>query len=182
MKRICMPLAVFLLMASCQSPVKGKNGVVYKSAVQYNDYIVKRQTQIIEYILDFAKVSQTDLDSAGRILDLAVNEMDKLTEEIRGMPPFKKDTALRNSAVSIFTFYKTILADDYRQIIEIRKKGTGITEDDLNRMNEIVENIARSEEKYDKKFQLAQRNFAKKNGFKLADNEMQKRIKELSSD
>ena len=69
---------------SCTESVKGKNGVTYKTAVQYNDYIVNRQTTLIKFILDFSKMADSNLDSAGMMLkryasinDLSIEEKDR---------------------------------------------------------------------------------------------------------
>lgn len=51
---------VFAVMAlsACNKPVKGRNGVVYKSAVQYNDYIVNRQTTLMKNVVAFGEMVQ----------------------------------------------------------------------------------------------------------------------------
>jgi hypothetical protein len=179
MKSLALGLLLSSLIA-CLPGVKGKNGVVYKSAVQYNNYIVERQNKIIQQVMQFARVSDTNLDSASALLDLVLNDVSVFIEDISGMPAYKKDTALRNSAVALFTFYADIFKNDYKQIIAIRQKDEFMTEEDLRQINEIVHNLSRREEQYDKRFQLAQKNFAKKNNMTLGENKMQKRLEEMN--
>lgn len=174
--------AFALLLSSliaCQPGEKGKNGVVYQSAVQYNNYIVERQNKIIQQIMQFVRVSDTNLDSASALLDLVLNDVSLFREDISGMPAYKKDTAMRNSAVALFSFYADIFKNDYKQIIALRQRGELMTEEDLQQINEIVHNISQREQQYDKQFQQAQKNFAKKNNMTLSENKMQKQLEEM---
>ena len=108
-------------------------------------------------------------------------EADKMIEEIKGMPPYKGDSALRDAAVSSFSFYKRVFGKDYMDILEIKKKGPeNITEEDMQQANAIVEKISKEEEGYDKRFHEAQQRYADKNNMKLADNKMQKEIDKIN--
>lgn len=177
-------LLIFFLTAfvSCNQPVKGRNGVLYKSASHYNDYIVSRQTAVMKNVMDFVRVSETNLDSAERILDEYVLDLDRIIEEINGMPPYKGDSLLRDAAAATFIFYKRIFSNEYKELIDIRKKGGAFTEEGVTAMNEIVDQITKEEDRYDKAFQNAQRDFAVKNNMKLTDNEMQKQMDKLNKE
>jgi hypothetical protein len=179
-----MKLNIFLvalllpLFYSCNRPVKGDNGVTYKSPVQYNDYIVSRQTKLMKNVLSFGETAQTDIDSAASMLGGFAKETQSMIQEIKGMPPYKGDSSLRDAAVRSFTFYKRVFEEDYVDLINIRKK-EDITEDDMAEMNRIVDKISKEEEGFDKAFHSAQNDFAKKNNMKLRENEMQKKIDEF---
>ena len=166
---------VFSIIA-CNNPAKGRNGVTYKSAVQYNDYIVSRQTKLMQNVLDFVKVTETNLDSAEKMLVNYTGETATTIEDIKGMPAFKGDTSLRDAAVRIFSFYKNVFQNDYSRIINIRKKGDEMTTEDIDEMEKIVDKITREEEGFDKSFHNAQKSFADKNHMKLSENEMQKKF------
>jgi hypothetical protein len=168
-------ILVFSIIA-CNQPVKGRNGVTYKSAVQYNDYIVGRQSKLMQHVLDFAKAAASDLDSAGKMLAEYTSETAATVEDIKGMPAFKGDTSLRDAAVRSFSFYKNVFQNDYTRILQIRKKGDEMTSEDMEEMQRIVDKITREEEGFDKSFHNAQKNFADKNNMKLAENEMQKKF------
>lgn len=172
--------AIFFILAfsiiACNQPVKGRNGVVYKTAAQYNDYIVGRQTKLMEHVLDFAKAAANDLDSAEKMLARYTSETSTTIEEIKGMPAYKGDTSLRDAAVRSFSFYKNVFQNDYTRIIEIRKKGDAMTNEEVEEMQRIVEKITREEEGFDKSFHNAQQRFADKNNMRLGENEMQKKF------
>src|SRR5688572_3259781 len=87
------------IFASCNQVVKGKSGEVYKSATDYNDYIVGRQTTIMKNVMEFVEVSGNDLDSAEQILNRSISKIDQMISEIREMPAYKGDSALRDAAV-----------------------------------------------------------------------------------
>ena len=168
-------ILVFSVVA-CNQPVKGRNGVTYKSAVQYNDYIVSRQSKLMQHVLDFAKAAANNLDSAAKMLAEYTNQTAQTVEDIKGMPAYKGDTSLRDAAVRSFSFYKNVFQNDYTRIIQIRKKGDEMTNEDVVEMQRIVDKITREEEGFDKSFHNAQKNFADKNNMKLAENEMQKKF------
>jgi hypothetical protein len=57
-----------------------------------------------------------------------------------------------------------------------------MTEEGAAKVNSIVEDISKEEEKLDKAFHNAQTEFANKNNMKLMDNSMQKKVNELNKD
>jgi hypothetical protein len=179
MKYLFIALASLAIFVACNNSPKGANGVVYKSAVEYNDYIVSRQTKIMQQVMDFVHASQVDLDSADRMLDTYVADIGGTIKEIEGMPAFKKDTSFRNAAIETFGFYKKIFGNEYKQLINIHKTGQSETEEGQAQMHQIVQSISDEEAKYDQAFHNAQRNFADKNHMKLEQNSMQKDIDKM---
>ena len=180
MKKLFFTLAIVVGFVACKESVKGTNGVTYKTAVQYNDYIVGRQTTLMKNIVTFGAMAQKDLDSAGKLLDIFARETVGYIKEIKGMPPYKGDSSLRDAAVNTFTFYKKVFDTDYRQIIEINKSGESATEEGAAKVNKIVADITKEEAEFDKFFHNAQRNFAETNNMKLIENSMQKKVDEMS--
>ena len=168
-------ILVFGMIACNQAPM-GRNGVAFKSAVQYNDYIVNRQAKHIQNVLDFSKAAGKNLDSAEKMLDKFTGETAIFVEELKDMPAYKGDSSLRDAAVRIFNFYKKVFQIDYPRIIQIRKKGDEMTNEELEEMKDIVGKITRDEEGYDKSFHNIQKNFADKNNIKLTENKMQKKF------
>ena len=172
-------VAAAAFITACNKPVKGTNGVTYKTPVQYNDYIVGRQTELMRKVINFSKAAEIDIDSAANMLKGYATETGKMIEEIKGMPPYKGDSSLRNAAIRSFSFYKKVFEEDYMDIIRIRKKDD-ITQEDVDEMDRIVKKITKEEEGYDKSFHNAQNEFAKKNKMRLRENEVQKEMdKEL---
>jgi hypothetical protein len=165
------------IFIACKQSVKGSNGVVYKTAVEYNDYIISRQSTLIKNVMDFVQVSQTDLDSADKMLDKNVAIISIMINDLNGMPAYKGDSTLRNTGINLFQFYKKVFGNDYKKLIELRKNGEDSAS--IAEINEIVQKVTKEEESYDKNFHNAQRDFAQKNNMKLTDNEMQKNIDKM---
>ena len=182
MKKILFILLLGAGFIACKESPKGANGVTYKSPVQYNDYIVGRQTTLMKNIVAFSEASQINLDSAEKMLDRYVIETSTMIKEIKGMPAYKGDSSLRDAAIQTFGFYKQVFEDDYKQIIQLNKDGENITEDGVAKLNNIVEDISRREEKLDKVFHNAQSAFAREHNMRLTENSMQKKLDELDKD
>ena len=178
MRYLLLSVMIVVGFAACkQSSVKGSNGVTYKSPVEYNDYIVNRQTDLMKKVLEFGKIADISLDSAEAMLKKSVRDAEKMIAEIKGMPPYKGDSALRDAAASSFAFYKKVFEKDYVDILNIRKKGQeNITEDDVTEANRIVDKISKEEEVLDKTFHNAQKDYAEKHKMKLMNNKVQKDI------
>jgi hypothetical protein len=163
--------------------VKGKNGVTYKSAVEYNDYIVNRQTSLIRNILDFSRTADVNLDSAEVKLRSFIKTADEIIKEVSGMPAYKGDTSLRDAAIRSFSFYKKVFEEDYAEYLRLRKKGEQLPLSETDAINEtsaeinrIIQKVTREEENYDKAFHNAQQHYAEKNNMKLTENRIQKEI------
>lgn len=169
-------------LVSCTESEKGKNGVTYKTAVQYNDYIVNRQTTLIKYILEFSKMADSNLDSAGTALKKYARQAEQMIDEVKGMPAYKGDSSLRNAAVHSFTFYKKLFELDYADLLNLRKKNTVMSGEDVVEANRIVDKIGKEEEVLDKGFHNAQKTFAKENKITLMDNKVQQEINEAKKE
>lgn len=175
MKYVSLILLTAVLFASCKQAPKGANGVVYKTPAQYNDYIIDRQSTVIKNIMEFSKTAETDLEAAKSLLSKYATQTDSLIVDLKGMPDYNGDSALRNAAVNLFGFYKNIFGGAYKEMVDIRINGG-----DEAAIQAIVERITREEEGFDKSFQNAQKAFVKKNKMELKENEMQKEIDKLN--
>src|SRR5688572_16131222 len=87
---------VAVIAVACKSEIaKGPNGVTYNSAVQYNEYIVERQARLMKNILGFVELAESRPDTAQKMLDQYVNETGIMITELKGMPSYGGDSALR---------------------------------------------------------------------------------------
>lgn len=180
LRKICFFLVIVIV--SCNESVKGTNGVAYKTPIAYNDYIVSRQNELIKKIIQLAEVANTNLDSASRLLNKYELETTSLIKDVSGMPAYKGDSALRDAAISTFSFYKKMFNHDYRRLLELRMSGNAESEEEIAEMKSIVEKISRDEEKYDKTFHNTQQDFAAKNKMKLIENELQQKINKIKDE
>jgi hypothetical protein len=179
MRIVCLITFLLIIVSACQHPPKGRNGVVYKNAVEYNDYIISRQNNVIKKIIEFSKLSGTGLDSANELLDNYARETAKLIVELQGMPPYKKDSVFRDAAISNFKFYKKVFEGDYKELLALRKRDDLDMEELQKELDAITERITIEEEKLDKQFHKAQSGFAKDNNIKLTENSLTKELEKL---
>jgi hypothetical protein len=176
MKHLFFSLLFFICLVACKPPLKGKNGEVYKSAVDYNNYIISKQNILVQKMMDVKEVADKNLDSAGIVLDKDVAEIDGMITDIKGMPAYNGDSTFRNAAVDVFIFYKKVFGNEYKQILDIRRQDDSLTTENSDALNKIVESISHQEEKYDKAFHNAQKIFAEANNMRLEENHLQNKI------
>ena len=105
--RVLLPLLILLIL-----PL-GSFAQKFTTAVQYNDYIVTNQNQIIEEMLAL----NAALDTDGETAETVHAKRKKLLETINGnikkvqsMPAYESNVDLRNSAVALFKFYKKMFS------------------------------------------------------------------------
>lgn len=174
--RTFLTIATMVFLTSCDSQTKGKNGVVYRSAVQYNQYIMDNQKSVINIMLEFGKAINHSFDSADHALDKGAMITEEAITNVKGMPAFHGDSAFRDAAVRSFEFYKDVLGNEYRQIVAIRRKQENKTDSDLVFLKSLPAEIGKREEKFDRAFHNAQQTFADHNHLTLVRNEMQDKI------
>ena len=161
----------YMILISCNPPVKGKNGQVYRNAAEYNNYIIERQSTIMKDIARFVRVSNTSLDSADKELDRSIPGLARMRTEIGDMPLYKGDSSLRNSAIRLFSFYNRLFTEDYKQLLLFWRTNGRQTRLGINETNRVIEKITLEEEKYDKDFHNTQKDFAEKNHMKIKESD-----------
>ncbi|MBI3139861.1 MAG: hypothetical protein HYZ15_14885 [Sphingobacteriales bacterium] len=175
-QRAALLLLTVLLLFACKQPVKGKNGITYKTPADYNDYIISRQTRLIKNIITLGRVAGTHVDSAYGMLDTLAAEASRVIDEIKGMPPYREDSAFRDAAVRSFGFYKKLFNEGYKRILFIRQQGGDETEEGSREILDITDKIKREEETLDKQLHNAQTGFAEKYHMKMRPNTIQQEI------
>ena len=148
-------------------------------AIDYNDKIIGLQSRIVKGMIDFSK-SFENADGAQMEKKHAelVATIEGVVKEAQTIGPFEDSTQFRDAAIEMFGFYDSIAKKEYLEIVNILKKEAP-AEEDLTRINEIVNSISTREEMLDKKFQGIQRAFAGKHNIQLVDNKMQRQIDNL---
>ena len=150
----------------------------FASALEYNNYIVARQTAVAQLILQFANDSKTDLAKASQTIDEAIAKVDQTITDVQAMPDWNGSTALRDNALPLFKFYKIIFSEDYRRVIAMKKDNV-ISQDEKTEYNQIMERITTTENTLDTNFKTAQAEFASSNGLGVATNDMQQKIDDM---
>lgn len=149
----------------------------FSSAVEYNDYIVKMQQEIIADVLKFS--SEQNINKVEQIVQDAVPKIENDITAIANMPDWKGNTELRDKSLELFKFYKETFSKDYMDIINVSKDGK-VTEAEKNKILQIQTSITAKEAKLDEAFKKAQQDFARSNNMIIADNPMQKDIDNLN--
>ncbi len=175
-QRLVTLLLLIPLFYACKEPLKAKDGTVFKTPADYNDYIISRQTNIIRKIIELGNRAESSPDTAYTLLDQFTAETDRVIIEIKGMPPYQSDSAFRNAAIRSFTFYKKLFNENYRRILFIRTQGGDATEEGVQEILDITEKVKREEELLDKQLHSAQTGFAEKYNMKMRPNAIQKEI------
>ncbi|MDQ7778134.1 MAG: hypothetical protein RDV41_00285 [Planctomycetota bacterium] len=139
-------------------------------AVAYNDKIVAQQARIVKAMTDVFNAD--DPSVMGQRLDAAIPVIDDAIKTVKAMDAFEGNTELRDTAVKLFEFYKSIGDVDYREMIEIGKKGPEPSEEDQKRMMAIQEDVSQREEVLDAEMERVQAAFASKHDFQLKPTEL----------
>lgn len=165
MKTTCLSLLLAIIIYSCtQSVAKGRDGVELKTAMEYNDYIVDRQFEVLTFFDKLSAASAVSVDSASLVIGECEKKTAEFVKDIQQMSDFKGDTIFRNKSVEAFRFYNRLFKEDYRQLLELNNKEDASLED-YTKVEEIEASLARDAAEYDKRFLNAQADFAEK--FKL---------------
>lgn len=158
----------FMFLQSC--------GTDSQKAIEYNDAIINEQTKIIDLTLELVEMMDTDIEKCKDIRLEIVQQCDKSLVAIKALEGFEGSEKLKNSAIDLFTFYKKIYSNEYKQLFEILDKGENITEEDLAYIENMEVDVTKQEEKYDKAFADAQQELATKFNFMIEENENQQKI------
>ena len=182
MKRSLFYFITFVwFVAACNTPppATGRDGIKFKTPVEYNDYIISRQLKIVALIDQFANASNVSIDSANAVLERSGTAASSYLEDVKGLTSYNGDTAFKNAAVNSFSFYKRIFEQEYKELLDINAKEEKITQEDRDRAITITQAITAEEAELDKRFINAQKDFAQKNKLELdASIETQKRLQE----
>ncbi len=161
---------ILILLLLVSAAVSAPAQTTFKDAVDYNDNIVTKQQRIGVLLNEYISMAA---DSAPSLTKLeakrksAVDEVKKLTGDLKKMPAWKGNTAFRDASVTLFVFYQSTLDNEFKEIGEILLKKE-ITEADYKRIEELQKSISTREGPLDDVFLEAQKKFAADNNFDIA--------------
>lgn len=171
MLRSLLLLFTFVLLSNS----KAQN---FSTPVEYNDYIVNSQNELIELLLVFNEEVSADgaeKDSLLVLADQMTLKAKSLVTKVQAMSDYEGNWDLRNSALELFQFYVATFSNEYREMIELIF-APELDEATLTKLNEILEKVTNTEAYYDNKFAEAQQAFAKKHNIELIENELQEEV------
>lgn len=149
------------------------------TAIEFNDAIIDEQNKIIELTLQMVEYFETDLDKSEELRVIAVQQCTTSIANITKLETFKGGEKFKSSALALFTFYRDIFSDEFEKMILILKKGENITEEDLEYLTKINDEINAREVELDANMEKAQSDFAIANNFSIEENEYQDEIDEM---
>lgn len=171
MLRSLLLLFTFVLLSNS----KAQN---FSTPVEYNDYIVNSQNELVNLLLVFNDEVSADgatEDSLLALADQMTLKAESLVSRVQAMSDYEGNWDLRNSAIELFQFYVRTFSNEYREMIKLIFVEE-LDEATLTKLNEILETVTNSEAYYDNKFAEAQQAFAKKHNIELIENELQEEV------
>ena len=145
---------------------------------EYNDKIIVAQSNIITSMLALSKTIETgkiDATAETQYADV-LKQINSGIKEVNALGDYDGSSEFKDAAVNLFTFYKNIYEKEFRQMLDILKKGEGITEADLAVLGNLSQAITEQEKPYDAAFEKAQKNFSSKYSLTIEDNPLQEEI------
>ncbi len=170
MKKYFLIPVIVILLAGCKTKnTVGAKGVAYKTALEYNEYIIHLQMDMKKDITEYTDAANVSIDEADKSLDKIINDASIKLKEIEGMPAFNGDTAFRNAAIALFSFYKTSFSNDFKEMHQLQRKvAAGTATDDVQeKLDKFEDVVSEKEAPLDAKFQETQAKFAKENNLTL---------------
>lgn len=163
---LCLILLATLAGSSAAQPFR------FEKAVEYNDFIVGEQTKIGQTIKDFLAAYNQSKDSA-QIQEARKNivkQADSSVARLKRLVSYKGDTAFKMGASRLFGFYSTTARIQYDQLIKL-SYNTTLDGDALQKQfSALIADISGREKIFDTYFLEAQKAFAAKYNFTLAEN------------
>lgn len=158
----------FLLFLSCATNSQ--------KAVEFNNLVINEQQRISELAIKLVDTMRSDISKCKEIRLDIVKQCDESLAAIKKLKGFEGSERMKNAAIELFSFYKKIYSNEYKQMFEILDKGVDITEEDLAFIQKMEVDVTKQEEKLDKEFADAQQELATKFNFQMEENENQQKI------
>jgi hypothetical protein len=164
MKNLILSLFLFgsWLVSAAQTPS-------FKSAVEYNNYIIALQSKVGESVGNFIKSFESrDLSLTNSMRENIVGAAEEGIVKLKSLPAYKGNSNFKNASIRLFEFYKICGETEYKELVSLtlgdKQKKEGATE----RVNQLVTDVTKKEKNLDDQFLSEQKKFAKDNDFDLS--------------
>jgi len=144
---------------------------VFKTPVEYNDYIIGEQQKIGQKLQEFsASISTKSKSKMNQALEDVRKQINESLEKLKAIADYEGNWEFRNAAIILFEFYGVISNNQYQELIEIvvKEKYSNV---DQERIKYLLENVSKQEATHDKRFMEAQQEFAKQFNVKIRETE-----------
>lgn len=137
-------------------------------AMEYNDMIVAEQLKIYAAMDDFNSSIDLGSDEEKEMSRKVLYQQTIVSiAALERLGAWKDDSAFRDAGLNLFNFYKNVVDNEFKEMLNILKNFDESLDSDVTRLEEIDQQIAEKEKKFDDAFLLQQDAFAKKWGFSL---------------
>jgi cytochrome c556 len=161
MKRIAIFGAVILAISlvSCNK----------MTPVEYNDTIVGMQKDIQKGVETLqSELASGDEAAINAAIDKQITKIDSSITALEELGAYDGEDGMQQAALNLFNMYKDFLENDYRFIASVSiKSPSDITEEDQQKLSDIMTKVSSEETKLDVAFRLAQNDFAEKHGITI---------------
>ena len=141
----------------------------FDDPIAYNDFIIGEQDKINEKISAFMDEFENGTETSVREKHTVLkHQIDASLKALRGLPPFQGDSALRDVAINLITFYESVCINEYVKVIDLLMSGKYSVEQQRE-VNFIFQDISQREKHFDILFAAAQDEFASKHNFNLQE-------------
>ena len=159
-------LSAMFLFNSC-APTK-------EEAMNYNDNIIKEQKKIVQAEKELITAIKENL-TKGNTLETILKELsDQINESkkvVEGMEKFDGKTDFKDAMLKFLAAYRDVVDNEYKSWLKnLKIPDEQVTEDVIYQEEELVHEINRKLDKANNEFLEAQKDFAAKYKFKLAEN------------
>jgi hypothetical protein len=142
----------------------------FKTAVEYNNYIVALQTKVGESISNFSKaVESMDLSRSTTLRENIVAVANDGLVKLKSLPAYKGNSSFKNASIRLFEFYKSCAQTEYKELVSLILGDQQKLAVSTERVNQLVAEITNKEKKLDESYLSEQKQFAKDNDFGLTD-------------
>ncbi len=140
----------------------------FKTATEYNDFIVAKQHKIINTNIEYISklVHADDFETIENHRKEVIKKLEQTIAEMQALPPYKKNTAFRDETTKAFEVYLAAFSQEFATV-NLNKMDS---EESFENMEALFKAQDAAEAKLSTaglKVEKAQSNFAKKNNMRL---------------
>jgi len=169
-----LTICSLILVPSCSQRKARAADRDFYSPIEYNDYIVDQQNEIIHDMVTLTNSydtgSPTEIRTNFKKLTL---QAELCSDNISKLSDYDGDSTLKCEAKKLFGFYNQIFHNEYRRMVEIFLKGANASDQDITELNIIVQEVRKKEEILNKELEAVQVAFSRKFQFEFSDSRLQ---------
>lgn len=158
------------VIVSCNHKDATCGKVILSSPVEYNDFIVDRQNEIIQKMV---KLNQLYTEGTNKEITWHYKELIACTDsnlnKIKILTPYENDSTLKLNALNLIAYYSKIFHNEYKEVVDIFLEGYNPSDKEMDRIYNIIQDVKKNETYLNTQLTQAQLAFAKKHGFEFSD-------------